>query len=101
MNRFYKIPLASFEYADLVTKPLFGNGGEFLGPVSQRVVKDGFVYIYLHGDHASEIPLYRQEAWTCAFFDGDFSENDAYSPPENVIEITYEEYLAAHQNSED
>lgn len=100
-GKYFKIPVAAFEQADALTKPLFGNGSEFIGPLSERHVVDGFVYVYLHDDPNSPWPSHRQEAWTCAYLLGDFADNPAYEPPEGVVEITQQEYLDAFPPSED
>jgi hypothetical protein len=90
ITKFFRMPPASFEAAEVVLALLFGP---FLGPVDENLVHEGLVYKTLKFDPETTSPAVSRETLACLYLLGQIDE-EAYTPPPDVEEITLEQYQA-------
>lgn len=98
--KYFRAPEASYEEANALLGPLFNDGDRFMQAPAIQWQLGGLLYWGWHDDPSAFQPLYKQEAWACAYVLGEFSDNPAYAAPANVEEITEAQWRAAEPQVE-
>ena len=111
--KFFHAPVASYNDAESFLVSLFGPD-PFLGPAGGpgRTISAGLVYWPIHSDPDDESIAYRREALGCGFVLGllgeseyagvvaEFVTGEIPETPADVVEITYEQYMAVQPQPE-
>jgi hypothetical protein len=97
-HKFFRAPVASYEAADAFVSPIVMTGGGFMfGPsnISTRPVIAGLVYWPLLYEPSSTGEAKMKQTFCCNYLLGEFAETPGYEPPEDIEEVTQQDYLDA------